>query len=428
MKMKKNKILIISLSLLSYTFYAEASPRPQQQFAYNSCGSAPYICFNEIIATGLTANAKRPFDMTKNSYDAFWTVVNTTQELTSAQLNSALVTNMEKISISYANIKEAEYHRRLQIKMEMDDVAQEFKVQKDIINTELINSPFPQVAQVVNAQPRPVRTDSPEFLFYKAKCDSEKIASSVGVSAREVKNYSVNTELSAEVATIVNTASSRALLVNKQRNILENYCNEVEFNANQCKEKSAMPYAHTLATAFLTPSGNTAENNSSTYKTRFTYNNLESEIARDYLRTVIQPMAVDAPRGADFNIPSKSEYINLYTSYLTALNLANYSFTVARQNRMPIQTINDEGSSITVSYFDTLNYLIYNMGKPESLVAIRGAGGNSAQIKLYEAMTLNSKLQMEIYMQKKRENLIDAAILAIMQNRAREIIYLNNIK
>lgn len=422
--MNKNKILLTLISVISFSL--NASPKITFQDGpgyYNAC-------FDEIKVLRMTSPAEIPFDMTKTSYDAFWQAVNTAMMENSRQQIEALSSNLNSLVVTYQQVQESEYHKRLQMKTEIDEVSKEFDLRYKMLEEEINSSEFPQPELVLNPDnPPPISRNSPEFLYFKAKCDNEKIAASVGKDAREIANYMVNAEINTAVAEQVDSANSLALQINKQKEIIQNYCSESDSENGVCEQASPTPYAHASAELFLTPSGFGDLNAQSTFKTKYTYNDVESEIARDFLSTVIQTFAVESPRPSDINDPNKAKYIATYTSYLSALNLANYSFTMARQNRLKKGSIKmTQTLELPVSYYDTLRYLIHKTNSSEQLVAISNANAKAQQRSLYEAMTLNSKLQLEIYLQSKRMNLIDSAILSVMENSPKELIYLDKIK
>ena len=414
--MKKIFITTFFLTLCLISSKSNAQDRPFLLFDgpayFNTC---------YLTIEGLALIDVSPLMATQAAYRAEFIQISTTFALMSKMLGDAITSAGNDLAAQQYTMAEKNYAREIEIKRELESAKNDHKIHRSKIEKYNKNAKFPVHFYEKDQWPE-IKKDTPEWDYYKAVCDQDKIAKEgLGIKSNQKTALAVNLEGSMRTKQQLNSSNAKTLMNEQQSMIINKYA-----------EGTDKPYANLMANNFITPSGNTEKNKISPFKTKLTYSDSEKEVATDFLRTVIMPFSIDPPKSSEIGSSNNKyqEFVGLYASNLSYLNLAHHSFAVAKQKRNPTVKVQIPGSEevMDLSYYDNLRYMIHQTGSEKTMASIKNAGGTAAQENNYKIKILNTKLQMEIYMQKERINLLDAAIIAAMQNSGKTLEYMNNLK
>tara|TARA_B100000700_G_C15063722_1_gene868061 strand:+ start:11113 stop:12372 length:1260 start_codon:yes stop_codon:yes gene_type:complete len=378
-------------------------------------------CFETIYAQSFEPNAMRPMEDLDMEYGIFITNLKLAIDKSYHSIIANVNKSLSEVSEIYAKVQEDQLRKRMEIKSELISYENQFKSHKQALEQKLESSLFPNE---INKNGE-VDVNSPQYKYYENICTNQKIAENTfGTKKRQKENAKVNLQVERSTIEQLNRSSVASTLTEQQQEMTQKYCSDSEMSAGLCDSVSPMPYGNLSAQTFLHPTGDFNKNeNSPSFKTRFTYSDAEKTAARDYMKTVVQPLAVTPPQLSEINSRSKQPFLQYYNHLMSNLNLANYTFALAFNNRVPSSTGN-----LPMSKYDTYRYMIHKKSHPDAISAIKASGGNGQYYELHQNLVLNSKLQLEIYLQKRRQNLLDAAILALQENDAIELQYLEDLK
>lgn len=417
--MKNIKLLIIIFIAVSSLWIPKVNAQVQQTIV-----TPPMYymnCWDAIYAQNFRANAMQPMRDLEMEYDIFITNLKLAIDKSYQSIIANVNKSMSEVGEIYTKVQEDQLRKRMEIKAELNAYENQFKSHKQALEEKLESSLF---ASEINDSGE-VDVNSPQYKYYENICTNQKIAKNTfGTEKRQKENAKINLQVEQFTLNQLNRSSVASTLNDQQKEMTQKYCSQAESQAGLCSSVSPMPYGNLSAQTFLNPTGDFDKNqNSPSFKTRFTYSDAEKTAARDYLKTVIQPLAVTPPQLSEINRRSKQPFLQYYNHLLSNLNLANYTFSLALNNRVP----SSEGE-LPMSKYDTYRYMIHKRSHPDTISSIKASGGNGQHYELHQNLVLNSKLQLEIYLQKRRQNLLDAAILALQENDAIELQYLEDLK
>lgn len=391
-------------------------------------------CFLEIEANLLIDTT--PLLETQAEYTAAIVMISTQLALSTQQLASSIESAMGDLAAQQKIMADKNYDKDFEIRTEVEAIKNDNTARITNIKEYVNTTKFP-VNPISKAQWPEIKKDTPEWDYFKNVCEQDKLINvGLGVNSQKKLSLGANIESSMALRKQLSVTNTQSLINEQQNMIVEKYCNEDDARIRLCKEASPAPNANLIAANFISPSGIQEKNENSPFKTFYTYSKTEEAIASDFLSTILMPFNVDPPKLNDIlssNEKSK-KFLALYNTNLANLNLAHYSFVNAKQNRKPsveIQIPDSEGEgekTMTISYFDSLRYMIHQAGNSDTMAALNSAGGTAAAEHNYKINILRSKLQVELYMQSQRMAVLDAAILSMMQNSGKNLQYLESIK
>lgn len=196
------------------------------------------------------------------------------------------------------------------------------------------------------------------------------------------------------------------------------FCSEEDVAQGLCDIASALPNADLTADTFLYPEGFKEENKNITasYKTKYTYSELEALAADSFIKNVIGFLPVEPPTSEEKLNESKTKFVTLYNQTSTSLNIASLSFEKAYQNRLPK---NKQG--VRMGQLDVLNYLVEDMNSINSQNIEGQTKANAFEMIFQSVLAIKTKIEMEKLLQKERIKLLEAALLSLEENSPSKI-------
>lgn len=249
-------------------------------------------------------------------------------------------------------------------------------------------------------------------MLEKTQGDKARINTTRAISKKSDKNIDKRQSVvSIEAESIKN--------INKHYDL---FCSPSDVDNGLCEMVSALPNADLDANMFLSPEG-FKELNTTDYKTKYTYNELEALGADSFINNVIGVMPISPPTPSELSDKDKAKFVSLYNQLFSSLNIASFSFEQSYQKRLPK---NKEG--VRLSLLDTLNYLVEDMNSPQNKSLDSNAKANAFEMAYQSVMALKTKIDLEILLQKERLKLLDATLLSLEENKAEKIRKLESSK
>lgn len=420
--------LIILTTLLLFSKNADAS-----RTSIRADGPAYYNeCYTQIEAQ--TVQDMTPVNTTKdqyqNSHDLIVQTISESLQSIGSNIGDQFTQLAIQLEVNYQNMTELRYNM-------LDDLAfdkMSFEQRKQELERYIEEAKFPVNFYNPNSIGVNVEKGTPEWNFFQHQCDQDKIlnaANSDGTS--NATNVAVNVTTNQDMLERERTTNPSSLMLDRRRNIAQSYCSQDDYESGLCETPSSFPNANLSASAFLSPSGEGEINKISPFKTRFTYSEAEEVISRDFMLTLMQPFNVASPRLNDIEGQSSQGFLSLYNNNIAALNLANYSFAIARENRIPTHKVRIESPEgdifMPVGFFDNIRFINYQSSNDKTINTISSANNNKTILEnIYKSNALNAKLNMEIYLQQERIERLEAAILSLSENSPELLRHLDVIR
>lgn len=418
------KILLISY-LLSFSILSNAGGNTPYPIA------PPMIsywaqCWMTVTAVSFGPKAQADIDQIKLTFDTALSIPLQkaidvgTQQIVNAHANAA--SNVIKtLAINYSNNAESAH------KMDMDMLDGELAFMQNLTEAEIKHKNKGFFTDG-NGNDGVVIKESNSFEYAKTLCNRNKIMTQI--SGSDAKQSDANKLISSTKK--AESENSQILSVEGiqneiQKEHFEKYCTEEYYNENLCEEIAVYPLGDINASKLLFPdgTGRIDLNDDGIFKTQLTFNSAEELVAKDFVRNLIFANPTRKPTTEEQGNISKSDFIIAYNRKYSALNMANYSFELAINNRKA-KTLSETGTPL--STYDLYRYQIDNTMSSDAKLTIENSKKKGVDFMIYSAMLVENKLELERSLQQERiENLI-AAINSAKINNYNNINYLNSIK
>jgi hypothetical protein len=424
--MKKIKLLLASI-IVCLSFNTNSSSNVE------SPGVGPYISFSYwqqcwVSVTGESFGPEATLTINKigleYSRNFAIPLVQAINEETQLRMNSASADNK---SLIFTIVNNQEMMAAAKHKMEMSTLDSEMAFLENLAEAEIKNK-HKGFFSDGNGEGGFLIKDSNSYKFAEVQCTRSKIMKSVASTESRksnANNLSVATkEQETKNSKILSVDGFKSLL---QKNHFEKYCSESEYEAALCEEQSEFPLGDLNATNFLFPSGigSMDINEDGFFQTRYTYNQDEIEVSKDFITNIVFANPTRKPTISEQKNTSKAEFIVAYNGKYSALNLANYSFQMAHEKRIA-KTTNKEGTPL--SSYDLYRYQMENTLSSDAKLAVSNAKKKGVDFMVYSAMLVENNLELERLMQQERIEVLLAAINAAKINKSETINRLKSLK
>lgn len=391
-------------------------------------------CHNYIEAQKVLPAGMKNINDTKNKYQESHEDILDSINKHFDLIAKSFSAEMQKLSLNFEMTHNNITNARIEMLDEINNNNLSFEQRKKELQSYIENAKFPVNYYNDGELVAGIQKESPEWGYFQNKCDQEKIITqTTGANLKNAQNVASNATVNTAMIEQSRTTNPRSTMLERQQTMQSAYCSEEDVENGICDTASPYPYANLSANSFLNPSGNGELNDASPFKTRYTYSEVEEGISRDYLSTLLIPFGISSPRLNEIDNFNKQEFMALYNNNVGALNLANHSFAIAQENRMPTHEVRVKTPSeeifMPVSYFDNLHYLNHQAMSDEVVSSIQNSSTDKTILEhTYKSNILNAKLQMEVYMQRKRIELLDAAILSLSENSGKKLENMNSLR
>jgi hypothetical protein len=424
--MKKIKLLFVSI-IMCLSFNTNSSGNAEYP------GGKPLLtmtywqqCWMSVTGESFGPEATLTINKIGIEYGRNFAVplVQTIQEEARLRVNSA---NTDIQSLIFSITKNQEMMAASKHKIEMSTLDSEMAFLENLAEAEIKNK-HKGFFSDGNGEGDFLIKNSNSYKFAEIQCTRSKIMKSVA-STESRKSNADKLSVSAKKQ---ETKNSKILSVDGfksvlQKNHFEKYCSETEYEASLCEEQSEFPLGDINATNFLFPSGigSMDINEDGFFQTRYTYNQDEIEVSKDFITNIVFANPTRKPTIAEQKNTSKAEFIVAYNGKYSALNLANYSFQMAHEKRIA-KTTNREGTPL--SSYDLYRYQMENTLSSDAKLAVSNAKKKGVDFMVYSAMLVENNLELERLMQQERIEVLLAAINAAKINKSATINRLKSLK
>ena len=414
--MKHNKIslYVCSFILISTSFntFGVSNGFPGTSTTFIPPYYADY-CQNEIMATEFLAPAMVNIDMTETVLEnVLYTPLMNTLSTMMGQTITSNSSSMTSLSDELIRIKKSESNKKLEIK---SLITKSHTDQINNLNT-IVESDSNKLFKK-NLDSDDGATDKEKDYFRKL-CTNNKIKEiAQGPDARFKVSAKVSFSMDKDAIRQNSISSAESEAMNRIEDRLKTYCSASNFQSGICEEVSLIPNGDVLARVMLNPQGQ-SDPDSLLGNTHFTYNDTEAKVTGDFINNIIGVYPISSPTNQEKQDSKKQKFISMYKNAISLLSLSRFSFEIAKQNRT--RTISSDIKSL--SYLDATDYLINSSG----VSGENKSKTTSIKTQIYNVLTINNKLQLELYSQNERIQLLEAGLLSAKENNATTIKYINS--
>lgn len=409
--MKKLKILAASTILLfSGKMYA-SGVYPGPAYVATPPNYITY-CQNEIFVKSFLPTAMVQFELTEEVLtNVLYVPLKTTIETLLLQTSQTVVNSLNKLNTELANIKMEESEERL---------AAQKRVSEDRIKEKQIYD-----QKLSQQQNQLFLGTSPDLEkeYFRQICNENKVREQTqSPKSKEKKIMRIASQVENTLKTQQTATSLESSMRDQIKRSRERYCSEEEFTSGLCPEVSEIPNGDVNAAIFFNPLGSSDPLDITT-NTNYTYNEIESLVANDFISNVVGIYPISSPTIEELQNPRKQEFVALYNMYLSAITLVKQVLQESYERRMPVDDFDN-----SVSYLDYLEQQVKDITSNKNMLLFANASKSGKQAKMYSAMAVNNKLNLDLYELTERSKLLDAAILSLKENDHSNLNYMKNRK
>lgn len=369
-------------------------------------------CQNEIFVKTFLPTAMVQFELTEEVLtNVLYVPLKTTIETLLLQTSQTVVNSLNKLNTELANIKMEESEERINTQKRINEDRIKEKQIYDKKLSQQQNQLFLGNSQDLEKE------------YFRQICNENKVREQTQSPKSKEKTIMRITSQVENTLKIQQTATSLESSMRDQvKRSRERYCSEEEFSNGLCPQVSEIPNGDLNAAIFFNPLGN-SDPSDITENTNFTYNEIESVVANDFISNVVGIYPISSPTIEEVQNPRKQQFVAMYNMYLSAITLVKQVLQESYEKRMPIDDFDN-----SLSYLDYLDQQVKNITSNKNMLLFSNASKSGKQAKMYSAMAVNNKLNLELYELSERSKLLDAAILSLKENNHENLNYMKNRK
>lgn len=410
--MKKIKSLIILTALI----FAAKSNAGSFSGPFTIVDQPFYInyCQNEIFVEpqGMLSGAMVQFNLTEETLtNVLYIPLNQTIETLLFNTAQTTINTFNKLNSDLVKIKLEESDTRME---------QQKRINDDRIKEKLI------IDKALAQQDKQLflgESDDLEKEYFRQLCNDNKVRESMqSPKAKEKATLKVAVQVDSMIRKQKNATSVTSSMKDSVDRSRERYCSQAEFESGLCDAISEIPNGDINAAIFLNPVGN-SDPLDITNNTNYTYNEIESQVANDFINNVVGIFPINSPTIDESNDPRMQDFVGMYNMSLSAITLVRQVLQEAYERRVPIS--NHEKSK---SYLDYLDSQINDIMSNKNMLLFANTSESGKKAKLVSAMAVNNKLSLEMYALSEKSKLLDATLLSLKENSPSNLIYMKTRK
>jgi hypothetical protein len=188
------------------------------------------------------------------------------------------------------------------------------------------------------------------------------------------------------------------------------FCSEDELAAGVCATASIAPKMDLSAINVLYPVGyiDTNETFTSDYRTKYTYNQLESFAASQYVKNVVGVLPVPPPSTAELSKPGSQAFVGAFKQSQASLSIAADAIQYVSSLREPVN-----GAGVIISQLDAIAIQLDQARDTDLSISVQSSSDEGRALAIAQQMAFQNQLQYLLFRIEDYEKMLDASKLAI---------------